>query len=1103
MSEQAPEHSRFADAVNAVLTENTAQTIAKQLSLLENTRSTLGARWIWELLQNARDVASSDGVNVTITLTPETVTFTHDGRPFRPREIAHLIFHGTTKLGESNDIGHFGSGFLSTHLLSRRVRVQGVLKDEFECEFEFDFWLDRSGVDPNELSAAMRQSMRDFEESCREVAGGRPGKTVYFYPLTEKTYELADTGLKDLTDWGRLVLALAPEVASIVATTPDATCTLVRGDSEVVADTVNTVVIEDLGSGQRDNAYVAIASSTDHAQAALPLRSCPSGFGIDLTARMPRLFVLFPLLGTHRLGLPTILQSKNFEPRENRDGVWLTGDSEDAITNRAILRDSVPLMSLLIQTAAQQRWAGIEQILRLDASDAPEWVESKWLKELLTQCLDALAEFPIVATESGEWVSLDEAWLPFSDSSEVRHELWNLMSEWNGSQAYLPPRHLVDDWAENLISWAALRGVSADSQEPALTIQSVAEEISKSASLDTLRDKLAATSDVVEWLRRFHSLLALSDSAQLLDDWKLLPAQTGQLCKRRDLTLDDGIAPELKDLSDALHVDLRNRLLDRRFETDFLRTLLIPTTELQVLDRAIDTLRDNCESDLLEPALAPICAKLFWFLASRPIHFRRLDGFPVASMEERDGRLSTIRLQLHAAEDQRPLAPPDSWPEGARRHVELFPRRKILNSEFAREACQSDDWQPLADNGLLHKQPLYNTDAASSDLLCAGSLPDDEYEHVSDCTVRATQIAWLAAKDSGLLDRSRKTPSRAIRFVEFLLDYVASDPTAFDTEEVPCECGQSHEYYRAAWLRSISPLGAERRWVPSTQPGQGSCLPTAESLAALLEGEDSLIRQLESPVGKPFLQALGISQADLTLRVMAPDEASRLSLIRSVGDLAHATGGADGVRELVEDIQNDPKVLETIQERKRNRQRVRQNQSIGELVEELLREQLEESGLRVERTGVGSDFEVDSDFVQNDEEVMLQLGADGGSTFVEVKSARTDLVKMTPRQAGTAMDKGEGFAVCVVPIEDESPLAEDVREQCRFLFGIGEHLAEAWAAYQGIEHATDAAEESSGNVSLEIRQGQIRFRVSEALWASGLLFDDAVAAFIERSQRGA
>src|SRR5262249_50908051 len=158
-------------------------------------------------------------------------------------------------------------------------------------------------------------------------------------------------------------------------------------------------------------------------------------------------------------------------------------------------------------------------------------------------------------------------------------------------------------------------------------------------------------------------------------------------------------------------------------------------------------------------------------------------------------------------------------------------------------------------------------------------------------------------------------------------------------------------------------------------------------------------------------------------------EETRVSLIRSVADLADAAGGAKRVRELVDDIQNDPGILENIAERRDNRERVRRNNRIGQLIEQLLCDALEASGLRVERTGTGSDFEVECDFLEEDREILFKLGAEGASTLLEVKSTRGDLVKMTPKQAETACGAKDGFALCVVPVWEEVPSVEVIRER--------------------------------------------------------------------------
>ena len=86
------------------LIDNTAQAIFNYLKEIENKREIFENRWIWKLLQNALDAAPEDGkikveIKVEITNKNNTLTFKHNGRPFKPKEVAHLIYHGSTKGG--------------------------------------------------------------------------------------------------------------------------------------------------------------------------------------------------------------------------------------------------------------------------------------------------------------------------------------------------------------------------------------------------------------------------------------------------------------------------------------------------------------------------------------------------------------------------------------------------------------------------------------------------------------------------------------------------------------------------------------------------------------------------------------------------------------------------------------------------------------------------------------------------------------------------------------------------------------------------------------------------------------------------------------------
>ena len=135
------------------LEDNTAQGVFKHLRALESKRERVVSRWVWELLQNARDVAPGDQkLTATIQCTREHLTFCHNGRPFSPKEVAHLIYYGSTKYDDTESLGQFGSGFLTTHLLSPTVNVSGQVADEKV----FDFKLDRTGESVGDLQTNLK-----------------------------------------------------------------------------------------------------------------------------------------------------------------------------------------------------------------------------------------------------------------------------------------------------------------------------------------------------------------------------------------------------------------------------------------------------------------------------------------------------------------------------------------------------------------------------------------------------------------------------------------------------------------------------------------------------------------------------------------------------------------------------------------------------------------------------------------------------------------------------------------------------------------------------------------------------------------------------------
>src|SRR5580658_8716281 len=98
MPEPKQKHQALEDARNETLVETNAQAIFENLRKLRGFQAVHRRRWIWELLQNAADAADSTGKNrVLIDAGDNKLRFSHNGSAFNPREISHLIYHGSSK----------------------------------------------------------------------------------------------------------------------------------------------------------------------------------------------------------------------------------------------------------------------------------------------------------------------------------------------------------------------------------------------------------------------------------------------------------------------------------------------------------------------------------------------------------------------------------------------------------------------------------------------------------------------------------------------------------------------------------------------------------------------------------------------------------------------------------------------------------------------------------------------------------------------------------------------------------------------------------------------------------------------------------------------
>ena len=170
--------------------------VRNRLRELENPNDVDCKRWIWELVQNAKDSISNQpdrkDVDIKIKIENDIYSFTHNGSPFTKGTLFALLYkfsEGKTNNGEST--GRFGTGFLTTHSLSKVVKMEGPIKDDDETICGFEVTMYRDGKNNDELINGIIQ----MENEKKFYKKKQPKWTKFTYILkTKRNKESSELG---------------------------------------------------------------------------------------------------------------------------------------------------------------------------------------------------------------------------------------------------------------------------------------------------------------------------------------------------------------------------------------------------------------------------------------------------------------------------------------------------------------------------------------------------------------------------------------------------------------------------------------------------------------------------------------------------------------------------------------------------------------------------------------------------------------------------------------------------------------------------------------------------------------------------------------------
>jgi hypothetical protein len=296
-------------------------------------------RAVWELFQNALDTIEENGI-IEIAKTDVGLLFKHNGRPFTDDEFGGLIkqFSVGKAYGDNTEkVGQYGTGFISTHIYGKKITVNGSLRtDDGNYRTLQDFILDRDASTVDLLTDKLLAQDKIIDDLCEDVSlstASPSDYTTFEYHANYNNHLHIDAMLAYVKTILPFIFCFNAKLQEVRLTHAESTETYKRVQS---------------GNGsvhlQKNNVPVSVPLLSNED------RSVKVILGSDLwkITEVPKQFLYYPLMNTVGAGINFIIHANDFKPNKERDYLHKTrGNDElaaDVTKNEELLRAAFDLV---------------------------------------------------------------------------------------------------------------------------------------------------------------------------------------------------------------------------------------------------------------------------------------------------------------------------------------------------------------------------------------------------------------------------------------------------------------------------------------------------------------------------------------------------------------------------------------------------------------------------------------------------------------------------------------------------------------------------------------------------------------------------------------
>lgn len=511
--------------------------VAKRLRQLNQPSDVDRKRWVWELIQNAKDTIASDPtrnqINVRIEIEGDIVRFRHDGNPFTSDARFGLLYKYSEDKENSESTGRFGTGFLTTHCLSKVVTIESNMYSNDEktelCGFSVTMYRD------GQIEKELLEGLDKMEESQKYYGDLFEWTTFTYHVSTDSGRRAIQLGIENFYKHITQTMLFCKELASIELNDNGKITNIIRRPIEEVAPNVMSAIFEIHGETTSIRRFLYSSyheynkELSDRYRADREIR-IDAAIEVDENncivshAGNTSHFCVLPLVGIEtQLEEPIILNSPDFEPDEERQSLLLSGQNWDEEhnnisevgINQIIYSKVYSLYDNLVSYLSSNSYGKLYLLANgLKKAKEHDKLDEKWYSEnVIKNYRDVLLQYPVVEPYANKELK-KLADCIFVKESKNENEVFSLLTS-------LYPDKLIKDnlewsqfvWEEGLDIW---------------NTKDLCKNIEEKNNWNniTLEEGVAVT----DWYNKFLTHVLTYDE-RYLKNYALLPNMNGELKK--------------------------------------------------------------------------------------------------------------------------------------------------------------------------------------------------------------------------------------------------------------------------------------------------------------------------------------------------------------------------------------------------------------------------------------------------------------------------------------------------------------------------------------------------------------------------------------------